>query len=66
MQLFEGHFWFHGTEMSWNMPLPFCPDCDGDVRALRPHTSTNFRIRDLIGVFRSRKPTPYARTVRNR
>ncbi len=33
MQLFEGHFWLYGTEMRWNMPVPFCSDCDGDVRA---------------------------------
>ena len=33
---------------------------------LRPRTSTNFRIRDLTSVFRSRKPTAYAGTVRNR
>jgi len=33
---------------------------------LRPRTSTNFRIRDLTSVFRSRKPTAYAGTVRSR
>ena len=33
---------------------------------LRPRTSTSFRIRDLTSVFRSRKPTAYAGTVRNR
>jgi len=29
-----GHFWLYGTEKTWQISVPFCPNCDSAVRAL--------------------------------
>jgi hypothetical protein len=36
MQLVEGHFWIHGTNIKWQIPLAICPVCDAESRLLKP------------------------------
>jgi hypothetical protein len=31
-----GHFWLYGTERTWQVSVPFCPNCDSDIRAMLP------------------------------
>lgn len=31
-----GHFWLYGTDRTWQVSVPFCPNCDSDVRAMLP------------------------------
>jgi hypothetical protein len=31
-----GHFWLYGTDKTWQVSVPFCPNCDSAVRALLP------------------------------
>ena len=31
-----GHFWLYGTDRTWQVSVPFCPDCDSDLRAMLP------------------------------
>jgi len=31
-----GHFWLYGTENIWQVSVPFCPNCDSDLRAMLP------------------------------
>jgi hypothetical protein len=35
-RLLVGHFWLYGTEKTWQVSVPFCPDCDSDLRAMLP------------------------------
>jgi len=38
-RLLVGQFWLYGTEKTWQVSIPFCPQCDSDVRALLPPSS---------------------------
>jgi hypothetical protein len=31
-----GHFWLYGTDRAWQVSVPFCPNCDSDLRAMLP------------------------------
>jgi hypothetical protein len=33
-----GHFWLYGTEKTWQVSVPFCPQCDSDLRAMLPQS----------------------------
>ena len=35
-RLLVGHFWLYGTEKTWQVSVPFCPNCDSDLRAMLP------------------------------
>jgi hypothetical protein len=35
-RLLVGHFWLYGTEKTWQVSVPFCPECDSDLRAMLP------------------------------
>ena len=35
-RLLVGHFWLYGTEKTWQISVPFCPQCDSDLRAMLP------------------------------
>ena len=35
-RLLVGHFWLYGTSKTWQVSVPFCPDCDSDLRAMLP------------------------------
>src|SRR4029077_15124794 len=35
-RLLVGHFWLCGTEKTWQVSVPFCPNCDSDLRAMLP------------------------------
>ena len=37
-RLLVGHFWLYGTEKTWQVSVPFCPNCDADIRALLPQS----------------------------
>jgi hypothetical protein len=37
-RLLVGQFWLYGTDNAWQVSIPFCPQCDADVRALLPPT----------------------------
>jgi hypothetical protein len=43
-QFLVGHFWLYGTDKTWQVSVPFCPNCDSDVRALLPSSSPSQRI----------------------
>jgi hypothetical protein len=34
--LLVGNFWLYGTEKTWQVSVPFCPDCDSELRAMLP------------------------------
>lgn len=34
-----GQFWLYGTERTWQVSVPFCPNCDSDLRAMLPPSS---------------------------
>jgi hypothetical protein len=36
-----GQFWLYGTEKTWQVSLPFCPACDGEICSLLPSPSTH-------------------------
>ena len=38
-RLLVGRFWLYGTDRTWQVSIPFCPQCDSDVRALLPPSS---------------------------
>ncbi|MGH9514581.1 MAG: hypothetical protein ACRD3P_02765 [Terriglobales bacterium] len=38
-RLLVGHFWLYGTDRTWQVAVPFCPNCDSDLRAMLPSTS---------------------------
>lgn len=38
-RLLVGHFWLYGTDRTWQVSVPFCPNCDSDVRAMLPQQS---------------------------
>ncbi len=38
-QYLVGHFWLYGTEKTWQVSVPFCPNCDSEIRALLPSGS---------------------------
>ena len=38
-QFLVGHFWLYGTDKTWQVSVPFCPNCDSDVHALLPSPS---------------------------
>jgi hypothetical protein len=38
-RLLVGHFWLYGTEKTWHVSVPFCPECDSDLRAMLPLSS---------------------------
>jgi hypothetical protein len=31
-----GHFWLYGTDRTWQVSVPFCPNCDSDIHAMLP------------------------------
>jgi hypothetical protein len=35
-RLLVGHFWLYGTERTWQVAVPFCPQCDSELRAMLP------------------------------
>jgi hypothetical protein len=35
-RLLVGHFWLYGTDRTWQVAVPFCPNCDSDLRAMLP------------------------------
>ena len=35
-----GQFWLYGTDKTWQVSVPFCPACDGEIRSLLPSPST--------------------------
>jgi len=35
-----GQFWLYGTEKTWQVSVPFCPVCDGEISSLLPSPST--------------------------
>jgi hypothetical protein len=35
-RLLIGHFWLYGTEKTWQVSVPFCPNCDSELRAMLP------------------------------
>jgi hypothetical protein len=37
-RLLVGHFWLYGTEKTWQVSVPFCPQCDSDLRAMLPQS----------------------------
>lgn len=37
-RLLVGHFWLYGTEKTWQVSVPFCPNCDSDLRAMLPQS----------------------------
>ena len=37
-RLLVGHFWLYGTKKTWQVSVPFCPNCDSDIRALLPQS----------------------------
>lgn len=37
-RLLVGHFWLYGTEKTWQISVPFCPQCDSDLRAMLPQS----------------------------
>ncbi len=37
-RLLVGHFWLYGTDKTWQVSVPFCPQCDADLRAMLPHS----------------------------
>jgi len=37
-RLLIGHFWLYGTEKTWQVSVPFCPNCDPDVSAMLPQS----------------------------
>jgi hypothetical protein len=37
--LLVGHFWLSGTDRTWQVSVPFCPNCDSDLRAMVPPSS---------------------------
>jgi hypothetical protein len=38
-RLLVGHFWLYGTDKTWQVSVPFCPQCDSDLRAMLPLSS---------------------------
>jgi hypothetical protein len=38
-RLLVGHFWLYGTDRTWQVAVPFCPNCDSDLRAMLPSSS---------------------------
>ncbi len=38
-RILVGQFWLYGTDRAWHVSIPFCPECDSDVRALLPPSS---------------------------
>src|SRR6185437_14147841 len=36
--LLVGHFWLYGTDKTWQVSVPFCPQCDSDLRAMLPQS----------------------------
>jgi hypothetical protein len=37
-RLLVGQFWLYGTEKTWQVSVPFCPNCDSDLRAMLPRS----------------------------
>jgi hypothetical protein len=37
-RLLVGHFWLYGTDKTWQVSVPFCPQCDSDLRAMLPQS----------------------------
>jgi len=35
-RLLVGHFWLYGTEKTWQVSVPFCSQCDSDLRSMLP------------------------------
>ena len=33
-RLLIGQFWLYGTDRTWQVSVPFCPNCDSDLRAM--------------------------------
>jgi hypothetical protein len=31
LRFLEGHFSLWGTDMEWRVPIPYCPNCDGEI-----------------------------------
>jgi hypothetical protein len=31
LRFLEGHFSLYGTDMEWRVPIPYCPNCDGEI-----------------------------------
>jgi hypothetical protein len=38
-RLLVGQFWLYGTEKTWQVSVPFCPNCDSDLRAMLRRSS---------------------------
>jgi hypothetical protein len=39
-----GHFWLYGTDKTWQISVPFCPNCDSAIRALVPSVTGPQRL----------------------
>jgi hypothetical protein len=31
LRFLQGHFSLYGTNMEWRVPIPYCPNCDGEI-----------------------------------